>query len=405
VSSLAGASARPAYDVMLYGNVTGRPYGWASRGEVELMLTAAWPGPDSCPPATGGHRDDWYLVPAGDDWFYWQEWHQRRGLDEEWLRSGVPHPWTQEPEITFYTGTHRPSWLWSGTAPFPLCVSYSTLHKVKTLHRGLARWILDSRGFSELAEHGRWTIPAEQYAADVARYDEEIGGLQWAATQDWMCHPSVIGGGMLGRVRCAGTGLSVEEHLRRTVASFTELTGLWPRYSRRPCPFIPSLQGDSPAALLRCYQMYLDAGVELGSEHPLVTVGSVKWLQASGQLPAAARVLGQLGLHLHWFGVALDGLRRPEIQPDIASPYAQGGTQSLDSMTWSMTARHEPRMPGCTHAGRDGQPSHCNNCPRYAAAWRERLLAKMTAAQQDPARLQGALFTDLDLPAGSGLAG
>ena len=73
-----------------------------------------------------------------------------------------------------------------------LCASpKGRLLEIKTLRRGLVRWIFDSRSFSELSQRGRWTISAEQYAADVARYDEEICGLQWAAPQDWMftCFP------------------------------------------------------------------------------------------------------------------------------------------------------------------------------------------------------------------------
>jgi hypothetical protein len=401
VTSLAGTSARAGFDTMLYGNVTGRPYGWARPAEVELMLAAAEHGPDSCPPAAGGHPADWYLVPAADDYFFWQAWHERRGCALGWLASGVPHPWTYEPEMTFYTGTHCTSWLWSGEVGYPLCVSYGRLREVRGLRRGRVRWILDSRGFSELSQHGRWTIPAGQYVADVARYDEQIGGLQWAAPQDWMCEHAVIHGGMLGRVRCVGTGLSVQEHQRRTVANFTELVSRWPRHSRRPCPFIPVLQGDGPAAYLRCHQMYLDAGVLLGEEYPLAGVGSVCRLQSTGQIAAVARALGQLNLELHWFGLKLTGLARVEIQRDITSRYVYAGTQSLDSASWSLDARYGSRLPGCTHVSRKtGLPSKCNNCPRYATGWRDRVLAAMAAAQGSAARtlIQGELFAGPDCP-------
>jgi hypothetical protein len=384
--------ARPVLHTMLYGNVTGRPYGWATPGETELMLSDGEPGPGHCPP--GGQWPDWYLVPAGDDHQFWLAWHDRRGQAAEWLRSAAGQRWAPSPEMTFYCGTHRPWWLWSGQVAFPLCVSYSTLHKVKTLHRGRVPWILDSRGFSELAQHGRWTIAGEDYVRDTARYDNEVGGLQWAAPQDWMCEDGIIHGGMVGRVRCVGTGLSVAEHQRRTVANFLELASLWPRYSTRPCPFIPVLQGDTPTAYLRCFQMYLDAGVLLGEEYPLAGVGSVCRLQRTGQIAAVARTLGSLNLDLHWFGLKLTGLKRPEIQRDITSRYSWGGTQSLDSESWSLDARYNPRLPGCTHVGKTGEPNNCNNCPRYATWWRGRVVAAMAAAQASPARthVQADLF-------------
>jgi hypothetical protein len=35
-------------------------------------------------------------------------------------------------------------------------------------------------------------MPADEYAGLVARYAEEIGGMDWAAPQDWMCEPWII---------------------------------------------------------------------------------------------------------------------------------------------------------------------------------------------------------------------
>ncbi len=396
MTALAGTSARPGFDTMLYGNVTGLKYGWARPAEVEALLRGALVAapagsPDTC------------LIPAEDHYFFWDEF-LRRALGEGTYAEldSIPDPCAAEPEMTFYLGTHLLSWLWDGTVDFPLCVSYGRLRRIKRLRRGMVPWILDSRGFSELSQHGRWTISAEEYAADVARYDEEIGGLAWASPQDWMMEDAIIHGGMAGNVRCVGTHLSGEEHQRRTVASFTQLTALWPRYSSRRCPFIPVLQGDSPASYLRCYQMYLDAGVLLGEEHPLAGVGSVCRLQATGRIAAVARALAPLNLELHWFGLKLTGLERPEIQRDLTSRYAAGGTQSMDSASWSIDARYSPRMPGCTHVRRaTGQPSPCNNCRRYASWWRDRVLAAMATGAAARAHVQGELF-DIDDMLGAG---
>jgi hypothetical protein len=376
---------------MLYGNISGRPYGWAAPAEVQAMLRADAHGPDTCPPAIGGDPDDWYLAPAADDFHFWMAWHQQRGSELEWLESGIDLT-VRDPEITFYCGTHLPYWLWSGEADFPLCVSYGRLRPYQSLHRGTVPWICDSRGFSELAQHGTWTISPEEYLASVARFDEEIGGMQWASPQDWMCEPEIIHGGRTpDGLMCAGTGLSVAEHQRRTVDNFLLLVSLWPRYSSRPCPIIPVLQGDSPEAYLRCYQMYLDAGVDLGEDYRLAGVGSVCRLQSTRKIVAVARVLGQLGLELHWFGLKLTGIARPEVHRDITTPFAYAGTQSLDSASWSRSARYAARLPGCEHAA-----AKCNNCPRYAARWRDGLLATMAATEKSPARTQpqGELFTE-----------
>jgi hypothetical protein len=47
----------------------------------------------------------------------------------------------------------------------------------------------NSAGFTGLRDFGFRRSPAEDYLRAVARYDQEIGGLGWAAPQDWMCEP------------------------------------------------------------------------------------------------------------------------------------------------------------------------------------------------------------------------
>jgi hypothetical protein len=85
---------------------------------------------------------------------------------------------------------------------------------------------------------GEWRTSPSQYVAAVRRYRDQIGNLMWAAPQDWMCEPIVINGGKVGRLTFVGTGLSVAEHQRRTVANLLELRQLAP-----DLPFIPVLQG------------------------------------------------------------------------------------------------------------------------------------------------------------------
>src|SRR5262245_1670856 len=100
-----------------------------------------------------------------------------------------------------------PNWL--ERTDVPLMVSRRRIEQrcKRRLPRALGPWVLDSGGFTELAMFGEWRSSAQQYAAQVRRYADEIGGLCWAAPQDWMCEPS-----MLER-----TGLTVAEHQRRTI--------------------------------------------------------------------------------------------------------------------------------------------------------------------------------------------
>jgi len=285
----------------------------------------------------------------------------------------------------FYLTTHRPNWLWDGRAGYPLMISYRTLRTVAR-PRPLTSpsWALDSGGFMELAQHGRWTISAREYITAVAEYDRAIGHLDWCPPQDWMCEPGVIHGGRVGNHMFPGTGLSEIEHQRRTIDSFWELTELWPQVSDHPeCPVKPVLQGWEPKGYEKHAVMWEEAGVDL-SEHEVVGIGSVCRRSSTRAIAEIAKVVGQMNISAHWFGVKLNGIRlghlieTDRLQPD--GDWMPAGTASLDSASWSYDARRGERLPGCTHVSpKTGEPSKCNNCPAYAAVWRERVLDALRA--------------------------
>jgi hypothetical protein len=251
----------------------------------------------------------------------------------------------------FYLGTHLPNWL---GLPVPLFVSDRRLRRYRrTLPRATAPWALDSGGFTELARYGTWDHgPAPHVYADrVRRYRSQIGHLDWAAPQDWMCEPAIL----------AATGLTVAGHIARTVANYLQLRAFAP-----DLPFIPVVQGWTPADYLHCVDQYQAAGVDLtGAE--LVGVGSVCRRQATG-------IVGEIltGLHLagvtrlHGFGVKIQGLAR----------WGHLLT-SADSLAWSRHARRRPPLPGCPHRS-------CANCLRYALIWRGHVLSAAAATSTQP---------------------
>lgn len=135
--------------------------------------------------------------------------------------------------MTVYLGTHQTGWLAHMTVP--LFVSRRRLAPRKALPRARGRWALDSGGFTELSMFGAWQTSPEKYAAEAKRYQEQIGGLEWASIQDWMCEPF-----MLQR-----TGLSVVEHQSRSIDSYAQLLDLAPEI-----PWCPVLQGWQPGDYL-----------------------------------------------------------------------------------------------------------------------------------------------------------
>jgi hypothetical protein len=254
---------------------------------------------------------------------------------------------------TFYLGTHQPHWLW--TAGFPLFVSHRQLARRRRPFRPAAcGWALDSGGFTELSLHGRWVTSAAEYAEAADRYSRQLGRLDFAAPQDWMCEPAIL----------ARTGLTVREHQERTVASYLELRALAPHL-----PFIPVVQGWHLADYLACVDLYRAAGVDL-ARVPLVGLGSVCRRQSTGQIAVIVTTLACLGLRLHGFGIKITGLH---LYGHLLA--------SADSMAWSYAARRAPALPRC--AGH----RNCANCLTYATRWRDRILAATTSR-----RCQASLF-------------
>lgn len=261
-------------------------------------------------------------------------------------------------EVTFYLGTHEPSWL--PRAKVPLFVSRRRLARCVAMPRAAAAWALDSGGFTELQLYGRWTVAAADYVAEVRRYRDEVGRLIWAAPQDWMCEPIVIAGGQAGPVRFVGTGLSVAEHQARTVNNLLELRALAP-----DVPWAPVLQGWTRDDYLRCWAAYDTAGVDLERE-PIVGVGSVCRRERSGQAQSIFEALQPL--RLHGFGLKLRGLER---SAHLLS--------SADSMAWSKGAAQRGHLCGRSHP-RGGKS--CANCFTWAMQWRAQVVGQLFGPRQ-----------------------
>lgn len=197
--------------------------------------------------------------------------------------------------------------------------------------------------------HGGWTTDARAYAADVRRYRDDIGGLAWAAPQDWMCEAIML----------ARTGLSVAEHQRRTVTNFLELRSIAP-----DLPFVPVLQGWTIGDYWRCAELYQAAGVDLVAEQ-LVGVGTVCRRQGTATASALVTSLAAEGLRLHGFGFKVTGL------------LACGDRlASSDSMAWSYNARRHPPLHGHAH-------KNCANCMEWALMWRADLLSRLESRMGD----------------------
>jgi hypothetical protein len=233
----------------------------------------------------------------------------------------------------FYLGSDAH---WLGVKSVPLFVSHRRLRTRKKFRPALAPWCLDSGAFTELSTLGEWRTTPTEYLAAIERYENEVGLLEWAAPQDWMCEPWIT----------KKTGRSVAEHQQKTVTNFLTLR-------ESTTTVIPALQGWTVDDYLRCWEMYDKAGVDLEAEN-VVGLGSVCRRQSTFQ---AEHIVQRLQpLRLHGFG-----MKRQAIQRFGAL------LKSSDSMAWKMAGRWRTE-PWCTK-------KDCSNCWHYAEKWRTETLS------------------------------
>lgn len=246
--------------------------------------------------------------------------------------------------MRFYLGTVDPGWLQEPAfETVPLFVSRNRLVGYTAELRARTRWALDSGAFTEISRHGRWTVPAAQYAREAKRWQTQIGRMDWASIQDYMVEPEML----------KKTGKSVVEHQQLTTRSYLELMMIDPSI-----PWIPVLQGWEHDSYLHHVDAYAKAGVDLTRE-PVVGVGSVCRRQATDEAERLMRSLYRLNILPHGYGFKKDGVVRAGKYMELS-----------DSMAWSYAARFRPvRLRDCTHP----YPT-CEYCERWALQWRRQLL-------------------------------
>ena len=251
------------------------------------------------------------------------------------MRDVIAH-W-RRPGCRFYLGCYEPAWL--ERTDVPLMLSYHRLKKRRRLPRARGAWALDSGAYTHLAKYGVWRTSPPYYAGEVRRYRDEIGRLDYAAIQDWPC----------GDAALKASGLTVEDHIKRTVRSFLDLNMRAPDVN-----WMPIIQGRTPEDYLRCIDLYYKCGVEL-HRWPLVGMGSVADRQTDPDIQQFIYWFSE-DWPLHIFGASKPGLSR-------YSFWIAGA----DSMAWSYRARFAQCLGGC-------RVNKCNNCLRFALNWRAELL-------------------------------
>lgn len=225
----------------------------------------------------------------------------------------------------------------------PVLVSYGRLMRAKTLPVASGPWVCDSRGFTEIMQHGGWTIPVGKYAADLNRYAAEIGHLEWAAPQDWPAAAAAL----------ARTGLTEYDHQVRTIDGYEQLVPL------TTVPIIRVLTGTTVAGYLRHLAMWQARGHDLTDGSTVVGVGALV-KRAPAEAADIIRTLHAAGVRrMHGFG-----LKGPVLA--LIGPLLE----SFDSAGWSDEARRAAEEAGDPGLCRHGNGvKYERNCHVYAMQW------------------------------------
>src|SRR5258708_8216594 len=245
-----------------------------------------------------------------------------------------------------YLGSHQPHWLYDSEVP--LFVSHRTLRQRKSLYLSDCNWALDSGGFSELSLFGDWTVTADDYIKAVYRYWNEIGKLDFAAPQDWMCEPMIL----------RKTGLSVITHQQNTVSNYVELINKAP-----DLPFIPVLQGWTMGEYQECIRMYEDAGIDLASSIA-VGIGSICREQSKQRVQDIISMVYDYGFRKFYAFCVSKAL--PLLSHKLTT-------------STSLSMSPYPPMPSQLAGSHYCRPTHIKfaKCLAFALIWREQLLRSL----------------------------
>jgi hypothetical protein len=283
-------------------------------------------------------------------------------------------------DTTVYLTVNTVSWLWRDElADVPMCISRNRLAGYRSTPKParVPALLLDSGGFTELKDHGRWRLTPEQFLTEVRTHLAHIDGGQPIAVvqQDMMCEPVVIYGGKTKDGVFVGTRQYIDpdeamsyddlvhEHQRRSTENLVTLRRLAPDLH-----IVPVLQGFTRLQYARHAGMLEMAGIRLADE-PLVGLGSVCRRQGTAEIDEIVRYFDTLGLRLHGFGVGIDGL----------ALYGRR-LASTDSNAWSFNGRRDVGL--CPH----GVVKHEANCPINARAWWTRARARLAGAPRTRTR-------------------
>jgi hypothetical protein len=166
-----------------------------------------------------------------------------------------------------------------------MCWSFKQLRKrKKELPKCRGKFLMDSAGFTELSNYGKYTFDIPEYLSCVRRFNPD-----YFVNMDWMCEPSII----------QKTKENIQYHINATIENYYDMIQQLTEDEIRRS--IPVIQGWCIQDYLYCIEGYEKNGLIM----PYMGIGSICRRGSTREIAKIISIIkGELpNVKLHGFGV------------------------------------------------------------------------------------------------------
>jgi len=166
-----------------------------------------------------------------------------------------------------------------------MCWSFKQLRRrKKELPKCKGNFLMDSAGFTELSDFGKYTFDIDEYLQCVRRFNPD-----YFVNMDWMCESTIL----------EKTGKTTHFHINATIENYYHMIQKMTEDEIKKC--LPVIQGFTIQEYLYCIERYEKNGLIA----PYMGVGSVCRRGSTSEIAKILSIIkGELpNVKLHGFGV------------------------------------------------------------------------------------------------------
>lgn len=196
-----------------------------------------------------------------------------------------------------------------------MCWSFKQLRRrKKELPKPKGKFLMDSAGFTELSDHGKYSFDIEEYLSCIRRFNPD-----YFVNMDWMCEPTII----------QKTGKNVWYHINATIENYYQVIQQATEDEIKKC--IPVIQGWTIQDYLYCIKQYEKNGLIA----PYMGVGSICRRGSTREIAKILSIIkGELpDIKLHGFGV----------KKSVIDLLPNGILYSIDTAAFMFAQKHNGR--------------------------------------------------------------